>query len=220
VRPTNRLTRRQFLKASIGSAFVVFSRIFQKTNISQESDVSSIPIPDSLFQHHIGRIPHIAPENWSLWIYCTGDFPKIVTYSDMLARNSVILSCTLLCAGNPPGGNLIGSGEWRGVLLYELLNSAELSDSKRYVRFDCADGYSTSIELKRLKNAILAYSMNGQRLAIEHGFPLRLVVPGLYGYKMPKWIQRISVLEQVHTGFWESRGWLQDGVVKAVSEMG
>jgi len=81
----------------------------------------------------------------------------------------------------------------------------------RYARFITADGYSTSLELEWLDEAVLAYAMNGVPLPAEHGFPLRLVMPNLYGYKMPKWITQIEFTDKLHLGFWEARGWAQEG---------
>jgi hypothetical protein len=98
-----------------------------------------------------------------------------------------------------------------------LLDEVSRLPGTLYAHLHAADGYSTSIELADLEQAVLVYRMNDAPLLPEHGYPTRLIVPGLYGYKMPKWIQRIILADQPLAGFWEKRGWSASGQARLTS---
>ncbi len=116
---------------------------------------------------------------------------------------------TLECYDNVPGGNLIGTALWTGVKVRTILEMAHVKDRAVKVLFHTADGYSTShrIEYVMRDDVILAFKMNGVELPVEHGYPVRLVAPGKYGYKWAKWIVRIEVVDYDKKGYWESRGY-------------
>lgn len=128
---------------------------------------------------------------------------------------------TLECVSNtinPPGG-LISDAKWTGVQLAALLIQAGIQTNVKYVVFHCADGYTIGIPLERamLPNALLAYKMNDEMLPSEHGFPLRAIVPGLYGMMNAKWLAEIELTDQVYLGYWQERGWSNDARIKTTS---
>jgi len=114
------------------------------------------------------------------------------------------LAFTLECSGNTPGGEWIGDGIWEGVRLWDVLPAP---NGATRALFTAADAYQTAIHLDHLHpDSLLAYRLNGDPLPATHGYPLRLLVPGLYGHKMPKWITQISWIDQPFLGTWEARG--------------
>lgn len=128
---------------------------------------------------------------------------------------------TLECISNEVGGDLISNARWRGVPLRDVLARAGGPLPKALkVAFHCADGYTTAIPLVDAMNptTLLAYEMNEEPLPREHGFPVRLLVPGLFGMKNPKWITRIEVVDYDFMGFWERQGWSDEAVVKTMSK--
>jgi DMSO/TMAO reductase YedYZ molybdopterin-dependent catalytic subunit len=123
----------------------------------------------------------------------------------------------IACAGSSPGGAGLGQARWRGVPLESILAEIALLPGADYAHLHAADGYNTCLRLDQLRRATLVYAMDGEPLAVEHGYPVRLVLPGHYGYKMPKWIQRIVLADVPLTGFWERRGWSQNGAIQPVA---
>jgi len=116
---------------------------------------------------------------------------------------------TLECIGNPTGGSLIGTAFWGGVRARDVLAQLRFPPQVSHVFFTAYDGYQTSLPLAQVlhPDTLFATHMNGQPLPPQHGYPLRLLVGGLYAQKMPKWIQRLDFLPADKLGFWESRGW-------------
>lgn len=171
----------------------------------------------ALFRQHLRHVPQVDPAFWALSLGGLVSKPLVFTYQQFLALPSVTLPVTLACVGSTPEHPLIGHALWRGVPLRSLLDQARPDAGAGYIQCYSADGYTTYIERDRLEQAVLAYSMNGQPLPLEHGCPVRLVVPGLYGYKMPKWLQRLQVTDTPVNGFWEGRGWSAEGTAQTTS---
>jgi DMSO/TMAO reductase YedYZ molybdopterin-dependent catalytic subunit len=223
------LTRRQFILSATGSVAAAaaissgISAASEQTpsingNVSvthrRSTEITSI---DEFYRQQIRTIPAIQQATWALWIGGLVTTPLSLTYQDLHLLPTVDLPCTIACAGNPPGGRWIGHAVWRGVSLNSILERVSANSEARYAHFLCADGYATSLPLERLSAAILAFEMNGRMLPREHGFPVRVIVPGLYGYKMPKWIQKIELRDVPLAGFWEGRGWSETGEVQTTS---
>jgi len=128
---------------------------------------------------------------------------------------------TLECISNTinPPGALISNAKWTGVPLATILDQAEVSADAKYVVFRCGDGYTVGIPLDRAMRpeAMLAYRMNDEVLPNEHGFPLRAVVPGIYGMMNAKWITEIEVVDYVYFGYWQQRGWSNDAKIKTMA---
>ena len=116
---------------------------------------------------------------------------------------------TLACISNIIGGELISTALWKGVRLKDILERAKTGPNVKYIVFRCADGYDVGIPLERglLDSTILAYEMNRAPLNNKHGFPVRAIVPGLYGMMNPKWITEIELVDKVYEGYWQRNGW-------------
>jgi hypothetical protein len=115
----------------------------------------------------------------------------------------------LSCISNQVGGGLTGNARWTGIRLARLIEDAGPSGTPTAVRLSAADGYEDTIPFERAMSpdVLIAIAMDGELLPVEHGFPARLVVPGLYGMKNVKWITDITLLSEEAEGYWEERGW-------------
>jgi DMSO/TMAO reductase YedYZ molybdopterin-dependent catalytic subunit len=200
---TSRLTRRQFFRAVVPN--------------SPPPDAQTARSTRPFFRQNIRAIPTLNANYWSFSVGGLVRHPLVWSYSDVLALPQVEFPCAVACIGNKPGGEWIGDAVWQGTPLTEMLNELTILPEARYARLLAADKYVTSLPLDRLQGALLVYGMNGDVLPPEHGFPMRLMVPGLYGYKMPKWIERIELTDTPAGGIWEERGWSADGTVQTTS---
>ena len=139
-----------------------------------------------------------------------------LSYEDILALPAVEQYATLQCISNEVNGDLMSNAAWTGVPLRSLIETAEPLSSAAYVSFRSADDYTESLplEVALREGVLLAYAMNGEPLPDEHGFPLRLLVPGKYGIKNPKWLTEIALLDEEALGYWEERGWSNEARMK------
>ena len=174
-------------------------------------------------------IPAVDPSTWALRIDGTVSTPLLLSLDELRARPRVSLPVTLECAGNGrtlfeppvPGERwqygAVSTAEWSGVPLADVLDRAGVRSSAIEVRFRGADGgevdnkrgpihfeRSLPVDQARGADAILAYAMNGEPLPIQHGFPLRLVVPGWYGVASVKWLTEIEVTDQPFEGHYQT----------------
>jgi DMSO/TMAO reductase YedYZ molybdopterin-dependent catalytic subunit len=168
--------------------------------------------------------PHIAPDDWSLRIHGMVDHPMTLTFRDLLARPRTHLWMTLNCVSNPVGGHLISNARWTGVLLKDLLAEAGVQPGADAVKQTSDDGWTCGTPVSALtddRQAILAFAINGQPLPFEHGFPVRTLVPGLYGYVSAcKWVTDMEVTTfDSFTAYWTDRGWSAQGPVKLASRI-
>jgi hypothetical protein len=148
----------------------------------------------------------------------------VLTYDELLERQFTEAWVTLNCVSNPVGGNLIGNAWWSGVRIADLLEEAGVQDGADAVKQTSEDGWTCGTPLGALtddRDAMLAVAMNGQALPIEHGFPVRMVVPGLYGYvSATKWLVDLEVTRFADfTAYWTDRGWAEKGPVKIASRV-
>ncbi|HEX5370565.1 MAG TPA: molybdopterin-dependent oxidoreductase, partial [Dehalococcoidia bacterium] len=134
-----------------------------------------------------------------------------LSYADMLAFPSQQQYTTMQCISNEVGGELMSNALWKGVPLKTVLEKAGPLDGVAFVKFSSADDYSECLPLDfAMRDAtMLAYEMNGVPLPAEHGAPLRLLAPGKYGMKHPKWITEITLVKDEYFGYWEQQGWDQ-----------
>ena len=151
--------------------------------------------------------PKIRAENWSLTLDGLVDNPLLLHYEDISSMPLTRQKMTMQCIGNWIGGPLVGNAEWGGTPFRNLLEMAEIRDEAFRVKFDSIDGYTTSIPLEQAlrEEVLLVWEMNGEVLPSKHGYPARLINPGHYGQKMPKWIHRIELVDEVYLGYWESK---------------
>jgi DMSO/TMAO reductase YedYZ molybdopterin-dependent catalytic subunit len=167
--------------------------------------------PDELYvtQYDYNNTPKIDASTWSLKVDGLVDSPMTFDYATVKAFPSFEEKRSLECIGNPLGGNLIGDVLWKGFDIQEILKQVKIKSTATHARFEAADGYSTSVALEWITqpNVMMAYEMDGQPLTTVHGFPLRILMPGLYGQKMPRWITHIEFIDHYFQGYWESGGW-------------
>lgn len=146
---------------------------------------------------------------------------KPLTLEEIKSMESVEVMRTLKCIGDPIGEEQMGNATWKGVRLRDIIQKAGVKANTKVVVFQCADSYHTAIPLEDAlhEETILAYQMNGETLPIDHGFPVRLLNPGHYGTKNPKWIVNIQLAEK-HESYWEKRGWDPVANVKVATVIG
>src|SRR5438067_3258542 len=147
------------------------------------------------------------------------DHPRTYTYDDLLRRDLVEADVTLMCVSNEIGDHLIGNARWLGVPLRELLDEAGPHSNADQVVGRAVDGFTTGFPLSAARDgrhALVALGMNGEPLPLRHGFPARLIVPGLYGYvSATKWLSHIEVTRfDAYTPYWVDRGWARLGPIK------
>jgi DMSO/TMAO reductase YedYZ molybdopterin-dependent catalytic subunit len=168
--------------------------------------------------------PALDPGAWRLRIHGQVERELTLTFHDLLARRRTQAWITLNCVSNPVGGDLIGNAWWSGVLLRTLLEEAGVKAGADAVLQTSADGWTCGTPLAALtddRGAMLAVAMNGEALPIDHGFPVRTVVPGLYGYVSAcKWVVDLEVttMDQA-VGYWIPLGWSVEGPVKLASRI-
>ncbi len=168
-----------------------------------------------------GIPPQLDFDSWTLNV--TGRVLKEITLtkSDLLAMPPTTEYATLECVSNTinPPGALISNGKWTGVPLSTVLNQAGLTSDAVYIIFHCAEGYTVGIPVQRAleSGALLAYMLNDQPLPAEHGFPLRAIIPGLYGMMNAKWVTGIEASNSVYLGYWQERGWTNDARINTTS---
>lgn len=155
-------------------------------------------------------VPSVDTNTWRLNVRgLVKEGPEQFTYEELKAMPSISEYATLECISDKIEGDLISTAYWRGVPLKTILEKAQVLPEAIYVVFRCYDGYDVGIPLDRglMDGTILAYEMNGVPLPPEHGFPVRAIVPGLYGMMNAKWITDIELVDKVYEGFWQRRGW-------------
>jgi len=160
-------------------------------------------------------------KRWSLKV--TGRLQKPITlrYEDILRRPAVEKMVTLMCIDNEVAGEQIGNATWKGISLKALLEETIPEASVVDVAMFGADDYSDSITFDRAMNydVFLAYEMNGKPLTKNHGYPLRAVVPGLYGIKNVKWLTKIELTNYDYKGYWQKKSWTDSGIIKVSSRI-
>ncbi|WP_139977550.1 molybdopterin-dependent oxidoreductase [Nocardioides litoris] len=168
--------------------------------------------------------PRVLARDWQLRIHGLVDAEITLTFDDLLQREVTEDWITLNCVSNEVGGGLIGNAWWSGVRLAPLLAEAGVQDGADCVLQTSVDGWDCSTPLAALtddRNAMLAVAMNGEALTIEHGYPVRTIVPGLYGYVSgTKWVVDMEVTRFADVeAYWTQRGWGEMGPVKIASRV-
>jgi DMSO/TMAO reductase YedYZ molybdopterin-dependent catalytic subunit len=169
------------------------------------------------------NVPIIDVEKWSMTITGMVENPITLTYTDLLNRPLFELDDTMSCVSNPVGGPLIGNARWLGCRLDDLITEAKPLASADQILSSSGDGFGAGFPLNVLdgRDAMIAVGMNGEPLPIKHGFPARVIVPGLYGYvSATKWLTNIELTRfDIKEGFWISRGWSQLAPIKMESRI-
>lgn len=229
---------------------VLFARGREQARIEQLQDLSRVPLPPlasggapviPLTSFHptdpyitpnenFYRIdtalsfPRVDQEKWKLRIHGLVERENSFSMGDLLALPQVERIITLCCVSNEVGGPLIGNAVWRGVLLKDVLDICGLKSNAEQVFSTSLDGWTSGFPVSAAmdgRDALIAIGMNGEPLPFRHGYPARLVVPGLYGYvSATKWLSEINITTwSEEQGYWIPRGWSKEAPVKTHSRI-
>ena len=170
------------------------------------------------------RVPLVDPEQWTLKVTGLVEREIELDFATLLAKPLTERHVTIACVSNEVGGDLIGNARWLGWPVRELLAQAGPKPGADMVLSRSADGWTAGTPLEALtdsRDALLAVGMNGEPLPLEHGFPVRLIVPGLYGYvSATKWVTELKVTRFADdAGYWTPRGWSERGPIKTSSRI-
>jgi DMSO/TMAO reductase YedYZ molybdopterin-dependent catalytic subunit len=170
-------------------------------------------------------VPRIDPDEWTLRVHGLVDNEVEITFAELLERDLVETWLTLTCVSNEVGGDLVGNAKWLGLPIRELLREASPQEGADMVLSTSQDGFTAGTPLEVLleedRDSLLAVGMNGEPLPLEHGFPVRMVVPGLYGYvSATKWVVDLEVTKfSEKTAYWTDREWDPMGPIKTASRI-
>lgn len=167
--------------------------------------------------------PRVDLDSWRLRLGGLVERPIELSFDDLLRRPQVERTITLCCVSNEVGGSLVGNAVWQGVLLADLLDEVGVGRDAEQVFSRSLDGWTCGFPIDVAldgRDCLIAVGMNGEPLPIAHGFPARLVVPGLYGYvSATKWLSSIELDTWDREGYWIPRGWSRLGPVKTHSRI-
>ncbi|CAN5717914.1 hypothetical protein BH20VER1_BH20VER1_13480 [soil metagenome] len=229
---------RRFLALGIGAAMAValgdvLRRLFALGTFSYDGlqysgpkvqKITPIRPVDEFYQVSKNLIdPDISRDAWRLDIIGEVENPRVYSFADITAMTAVEQETTLLCISYGIGSGLCSNALWKGVPLPALLAQVKPKPDVTTVLFRAADGYYETFRFEKAMEptTLVAYEMNGEPLPQRHGYPLRMIVPGLYGEKNPKWLTRIELLNDADArlhkrrgcGFYKEQGWGREGDV-------
>ncbi len=220
--------RRSFLKhAAAGLGLLVMASPARAAQMIQKR-LLALPARDTPFitpNEQFYNVQYSGPQTvdvatWTLTV-AGGARPLRLRYEEILKRPAIERMVTLQCIDNEVAGELISNAVWKGISLRALLTEVGVRPDAVDVVFHGADLYSDGITLDRAMNydVFLAYAMNGKTLPVKNGYPLRAVVPGIYGIKSVKWLTKIEVVAHDNLGYWQKKGWTDDGDIKVSSRI-
>ncbi|HET6293777.1 MAG TPA: molybdopterin-dependent oxidoreductase [Kribbella sp.] len=188
--------------------------------------VSSFVTPNKSFYRvdTLLTVPKVDPRTWGLRIHGMVDREVRLNFADLLGRRLVERDITLTCVSNEVGGPYVGNARWIGVPIADILREAGVQAGADAVRSTSVDGLTIGTPLQALtdgRDAMFALGMNGEPLPFVHGFPVRMVVPGLYGYvSATKWIVDFEVTRfEDFSAYWTDRGWSVEAPIKTSSRI-
>jgi DMSO/TMAO reductase YedYZ molybdopterin-dependent catalytic subunit len=188
--------------------------------------LSSFVTPNSSFYRVDTALllPQVAPQTWQLRIHGMVEREITINFHELLKRPLIEDWITLCCVSNPVAGPYIGNAKWLGASLADLLREARPRAGADQLICTSTDGFTSGTPLATVldgRDALLAVAMNGTPLPVAHGFPVRMVTPGLYGYvSATKWVTDIKVTTfRGNLAYWAQRGWSQRGPIKTESRI-
>ena len=226
------LSRRQFIIGSIGAVAIaaltfyglaslisrkgrlVFASISEMFANEQTPTERFYVVTKNLIDPDLH--PDVQAGRWQLNVAGLVSNPTTYSYGpqpppkiDLLTLPAISEFVTLECVSNEVGGNLISTAVWKGVRLADLLQAAGVDPAADWVVFTCADGYTAAVPMVKAMDpaSLVAVQMNGGELTTAHGYPARIIVPGLYGMFHAKWITKIEAVTGAALGYWQQKGW-------------
>ncbi len=188
--------------------------------------ISPLVTPNEDFYRIDTRLvaPQVDPGGWTLRIKGMVDNEVELTFDDLIAMDHITEFVTLSCVSNEVGGDLVGNALWSGVPLAALLDRAGPDPDATQIVGRSVDGWTAGFPTAVLNGndaCMVAIAMNGEPLPVRHGFPARLVIPGLYGYvSATKWLSEIELTTwDAFDGYWIPRGWSKEGPIKTQSRI-
>ena len=169
-------------------------------------------------------VPGIDADTWTLRVHGMVDRELTLDFDQLLARPMIERDVTLACVSNEVGGPYVGNARWIGAPLTDLLREVGVHPDASQIVSRSADGFTigtpTAVAMDG-RDAMLAVSMNGEPLPLEHGFPVRMIVPGLYGYvSATKWLVDLELTTlDAYDAYWVQRGWAKEAPIKTQSRI-
>lgn len=169
-------------------------------------------------------VPEVNAQDWELRIHGLVEQEVRLSFQNLLDADLIESHVSLTCVSNPVGGNLAGNAKWLGMPIRDVLKMARPKEGADMVLSTSIDGFSASTPLEVLqddRDAMLAIGMNGEALPLEHGYPVRMVVPGLYGFvSATKWVVDMEVTRFADSkAYWTQRGWSERGPIKTMARV-
>ena len=194
---------------------------------SGSTGLSPIVVPNDDFYRIDTRltIPHIQPANWNVRIFGMVDREVTLTYDDLVAMPTMERYVTIACVSNEVGGRLVGNAKWTGVSLNSVLDMAGVQQGATQVVGRSYDGWTSGFPTQHLsgagQDAMIVLKMNGETLPAPHGFPARLIVPGLYGFvSATKWLTEIELTTlEAFDAYWVPLGWAKQAPILTQSRI-
>ena len=218
-----RVGRRVLLVGGLGAALALGSgalarRLWELATFAYDGTRFWGPLtpitPNDLFYVVTKNVvdPDVVPSVWRLEIGGLVDRPRSYSYTEISALASVVQETTLMCISNGVGDALMSNARWTGVPLRALLDAAGPGPGAVEALLRGADGYTDTIPLAKALDpaTLVVFEMNGEPLPRIHGYPVRLIVPGMYGEKNVKWVTGVEIVDRDVKGFYEQQGWGPD----------
>ena len=221
------LGRRAFLALGAGAVFALAAgglirRLYDRATFGYDGtpysglDIQPITPNDRFYSVTKNVVdPNPAKALWRLEIGGLVERPRTYAFDELAALGATEQETTLMCISNDLGAGLLSNARWTGVPLRALLDAAGPKAGVVEVKLHGADGFTDTFALQKALDptTLLVYAMNGESLPARHGYPVRAIVPGLYGEKNVKWITRIELVDHDAKGFYEQQGWGPDFVI-------
>jgi DMSO/TMAO reductase YedYZ molybdopterin-dependent catalytic subunit len=169
-------------------------------------------------------VPQVNASTWQLRIHGMVDKPMILTFDDLIRRPMLEHDVTLTCVSEAVGGGYIGNARWQGILLADVLREAGIQSGANQIVMRDVNGMTIGVATDPVmdgRKSMLAVGMNGQLLPAEHGYPVRAVIPGLYGYvSATKWVVDMELTTfGAYDAFWVKQGWSEQAPIKTESRI-
>ncbi len=221
------VARRTMLVAGVGAVFAlaaagILSRLYKLASFSYDgtrykgADVQAITPNDRFYVVTKNVVdPDVTRSLWRLDITGLVERSQVYRFEDLVATPSVTQETTLRCISNQVGDGLMSNALWKGVPMKTLIEAAGPKPGVVEVRLHGVDNYTDTFAIEKAMEptTLVVYEMNGEMIPPRHGFPVRVIVPGLFGEKNVKWVTRIELVDHDAKGFYEQQGWGPNFVV-------